>query len=92
MAAAGKEHHIATQRDVKVNRILWVVMLCCFVASLTVILMQAGLINRLVAKLGEPARPAQVIRLDTPASGNLICILQPGSTNDAPNYRCTKEE
>ena len=85
-----KEHHIATARDMKINKILWTVMLCSLVASVTIVILQLGLINDLVARLGEPARPAQVIRLSTPLSGDLICTLQPGSPNDAPNYKCVK--
>jgi hypothetical protein len=84
-------HHVATKRSVRINQILWVLMLCCLVASVTVIILQQGLIHTLVIDANGPATPPGVIRLNRDGI-DLICILQPGSTKEAPNYHCSREE
>lgn len=91
MSSTAKVHYVASPRDIAINRFVFILMICTLVASLTIVIMQFGVINRLVDRLDKPARPPQIIRLMTPSGPDLICTLQPGSSNDAPFYKCTEE-
>jgi hypothetical protein len=90
----GIEHkhddRIATPRSAKANNIAWVILLCCAIASFTIVLMQYGVISRLLEELDGPATPASVIRIE--GKTMLVCILQPGSTPDQPYYKCQAEQ
>jgi len=85
------EHRIATEKSARANNVAWVLMLCSFVASLTVVMMQFGVINILVDQLDGPAPPPPVIRIDG-VERKLTCVIQPGSTPEAPYYKCTQDK
>ena len=86
-----REHHTTSEGHVLLNKAAWVLAIVSLIASLLVLLVQLGFVAYVLERLESPGVPPQIIRISTPPNVKLKCLLESGSTNEAPVYRCMSE-